>query len=257
MNNIAKAFKNGKVLIPYITCGAPDLATTAAIIKAVDQAGADIIELGIPFSDPAGESPIAQRASARALQGGVTTDKVFSMAEKLIPEIKALFVIMTYANVVFGYGTERFLKRCQETGIKGLLIPDVPFEEKEDFAPLCQKYGIELISMIAPSSGKRVRKIASEAEGFLYGIAAPDAADSENDVCSKLKTMVCEAKKANPLIPCSIDANGFKLEQIQEVLKFADGVVVGAPLFQMLEEKGSGAADPIREYIGRLKKTIG
>lgn len=257
MNNIAQTFKNGKVLIPYITCGDPDLAVTADVIKTVDQTGADIIELGIPFSDPAGEPPIAQRASARALKGGVTTDKVFSMAEKLKSEIKAPFVIMTYANVVFGYGTERFLKRCQETGIKGLLLPDVPFEEKDDFAPLCRKYGVELISMIATSSGKRVRKIASEAEGFLYGIAAPDATDSEEDVCSKLKAMICEAKAANPQIPCCIDANGFELEQIQEVLQFADGIVIGAPLLRLLEEKGAEAVNSIREYIGRLKKAIG
>ena len=237
MNNIAQTFKNGKVLIPYITCGDPDLAVTADVIKAVDQTGADIIELGIPFSDPAGEHPIAQRASARALMGGVTTDKVFSMAEKLKSEIKAPFIIMTYANVVFGYGTERFLKRCRETGIKGLLLPDVPFEEKDDFAPLCRKYGVELISMISTSSGKRVPKIASEAEGFLYGIAAPDSTDSEEDVC--------------------IDANGFELEQIQNVLQFADGIIIGAPLLQLLEEKGAEAVNPIREYIGRMKKAIG
>lgn len=167
MNNIAQTFKNGNVLIPYIPCGDPDLAVTADAIKAVDQAGADIIELGIPFSDPAGEPPIAQRANARALKGGVTTDKVFSMVEKLKSEVKTPIVIMTYANVVFGYGTERFLRRCQETGINGLLLPDVPFEEKEDFDPLFRKCGVELISMISTSSGKRVRKIASEADGFL------------------------------------------------------------------------------------------
>lgn len=257
MNNIAQTFKNGNVLIPYIPCGDPDLAVTADAIKAVDQAGADIIELGIPFSDPAGEPPIAQRANARALKGGVTTDKVFSMVEKLKSEVKTPIVIMTYANVVFAYGTERFLRRCQGTGINGLLLPDVPFEEKEDFDPLCRKCGVELISMISTSSGKRVRKIASEADGFLYGIAAPDATDSEEDVCSKLKAMVCEAKDTNPQIPCCIDANGFELEQIQEVLQFADGIVIGAPLLQMLEEKGAEAVDPIHEYISRLKKMIG
>lgn len=256
MNNIAQACKNGKVLIPYITCGDPDLSTTAAIIKAVDQAGADIIELGIPFSDPAGESPIAQRASARALKGGVTTDKVFSMAEELTSEIKAPLIIMTYANVVFGYGTERFLKRCQETGIKGLLLPDVPFEEKKDFAPLCRKYGVEIISIITTSSGKRVQKIASEAEGFLYGIASPNAMNSEEKLSSKLKAMVCEAKDVNPQTPCCIDVNGFKEELIQGVLKFADGIIIGAPMHQMLEEKGAEAVNSIREYIDRLKKAI-
>ncbi len=253
MNNIAQTFKNGKVLIPYITCGDPDLAVTADVIKAVDQTGADIIELGIPFSDPTAEGPVIQGANCRALKGGVTTDQIFDLKS----EIKAPFIIMTYANVVFGYGTERFLKRCRETGIKGLLLPDVPFEEKDDFAPLCRKYGVELISMISTSSGKRVPKIASEAEGFLYGIAAPDSTDSEEDVCSKLKAMVCEAKAANPQIPCCIDANGFELEQIQNVLQFADGIIIGAPLLQLLEEKGAEAVNPIREYIGRMKKAIG
>ena len=168
MIKIADAFRSGKAFIPFLTCGDPDLETTEALVKAMAQAGADLIELGIPFSDPTAEGPVIQGANLRALNAGTTTDKVFELVKKLRQSVTIPMVFMTYANVVFSYGTDKFLGRAAEAGIQGLILPDVPFEEKGEFEPLCAKYGLELVSMIAPTSQQRIWAIAREAKGFVY-----------------------------------------------------------------------------------------
>ena len=150
MSNIAKAFADGKAFMPFITCGDPDLKTTAAAIHAMAANGADLIELGIPFSDPTAEGPVIQGANLRALQAGTTTDKVFDLVREVRRDVTIPLVFMTYANVVFSYGAERFLSTCAEIGIDGLILPDLPYEEKDEFAPLCRQYGVDLISMMRP-----------------------------------------------------------------------------------------------------------
>ena len=172
MSNIAKAFADGKAFIPFITCGDPDLKITAAAIRAMAANGADLIELGIPFSDPTAEGPVIQGANLRALQAGTTTDKVFDLVREVRRDVTIPLVFMTYANVVFSYGAERFLSTCAEIGIDGLILPDLPYEEKDEFAPLCRQYGVDLISMIAPTSENRIAMIAKEAPGFLYIVSS-------------------------------------------------------------------------------------
>ena len=156
MSRIREAFAQGKAFIPFITCGDPDLETTAAVVRAMSEAGADLIELGIPFSDPTAEGPVIQAANVRALSAGTTTDKIFDMVEDLRRTVTVPMVFMTYANVVFSYGTEKFLSRAAAAGMDGLILPDVPFEEKEDFAPACAAAGMDLISLIAPTSEGRI-----------------------------------------------------------------------------------------------------
>lgn len=172
MSKIREAFENGKAFIPFITCGDPDLETTAAVVRAAAANGADLIELGIPFSDPTAEGPVIQGANIRALEGGVTTDQVFDLVRELRKDVTIPMVFMTYANVVFSYGAEKFISICQEIGIDGLILPDIPYEEKEEFLPYCKKYGVDLISMIAPTSENRISMIASEAEGFIYVVSS-------------------------------------------------------------------------------------
>ena len=172
MSNIRKAFEQGKAFIPFITCGDPDLETTGAVVRAAVENGADLIELGIPFSDPTAEGNVIQGANLRALSGGVTTDKIFAFVKELRKDVKVPMVFMTYANVVFSYGAERFLSSCKECEIDGLILPDLPFEEKEEFLPVCHQYGVDLISLIAPTSANRIAMIAKEAEGFLYIVSS-------------------------------------------------------------------------------------
>ena len=172
MSKIHQAFESGKAFIAFITCGDPDLETTAAVVRAAAENGADLIELGIPFSDPTAEGPVIQGANLRALQGGVTTDKIFDLVRELREDVSIPMVFMTYANVVYSYGAERFIRTCREIGIDGLILPDVPFEEKEEFLPLCHQYGVDLVSLIAPTSENRIAEIAAEAEGFLYIVSS-------------------------------------------------------------------------------------
>ena len=169
---IKAAFQDGKAFIPFVTCGDPSLETTKKIVAELAQAGAAVIELGIPFSDPTAEGPVIQSANMRALGAGTTTDKVFDMVADLRKTVDTPFVFMTYANVVFHYGIEKFCVRAAEAGVDGLILPDVPFEEKEEFAGPCRKHGIDLISMIAPTSEERIDTIAREAEGFIYCVSS-------------------------------------------------------------------------------------
>ena len=190
MSNIHKAFENGKAFIPFITCGDPDLATTAAVVRAAAANGADLIELGIPFSDPTAEGPVIQGANLRALSGGVRTDQIFDLVRQLRTDVTVPMVFMTYANVVFSYGAEKFIATCREIGIDGLILPDLPFEEKEEFLPLCRKYGVDLISMIAPTSENRIAMIAKEAEGFLYIVSSLGVTGTRSEIKTDLKSII-------------------------------------------------------------------
>ena len=190
MSKIASAFENGKAFIAFITCGDPDLETTAAAVRAAVENGADLIELGIPFSDPTAEGPVIQGANLRALSGGITTDKVFDFVREIRRDVSVPMVFMTYANVVFSYGSERFISTCKEIGIDGLILPDIPFEEKDEFQPICKKYGVDLISLIAPTSQNRIAMIAKEAEGFLYIVSSLGVTGTRSEIETDLGEMV-------------------------------------------------------------------
>lgn len=172
MSNIRHAFEKGKAFIPFITCGDPSLDVTEELVLAMEEAEADLIELGIPFSDPTAEGPVIQEANLRALSGGVTTDDIFLMVRRLRKRTRIPLVFMTYANVVFSYGTQRFIRTSAEVGMDGLILPDVPFEEKEEFDHVCKMHGIDFISLIAPTSKERICNIAKEAAGFIYCVSS-------------------------------------------------------------------------------------
>ena len=202
---ITEAFAKGKAFIPFVTCGDPSLDVTEKIVYAMEEAGADLIELGIPFSDPTAEGPVIQGANLRALSGGVTTDKVFDMVEKIRKNSSIPMVFMTYANVVFSYGTETFISTCKEIGIDGLILPDIPYEEKEEFLPICHKYDVELISLIAPTSENRISMIAKEAEGFLYIVSSLGVTGTRSEIKTDLKSIV-DVVRQNTDIPCATGA---------------------------------------------------
>ncbi|MDE6413037.1 MAG: tryptophan synthase subunit alpha, partial [Eubacterium sp.] len=190
MSNINKAFENGKAFIAFITCGDPDLETTAKAVKAAAENGADLIELGIPFSDPTAEGPVIQGANIRALKGGITTDKVFDFVKEIRRDVKIPMVFMTYANVVFSYDADKFISKCNEVGIDGIILPDLPFEEKEEFSPICDKYDVDLISLIAPTSENRIAMIAKEAKGFLYIVSSLGVTGARREIKTDLKAIV-------------------------------------------------------------------
>ena len=255
MSKIASAFANGKAFIPFITCGDPDLATTAAAIRAAVANGADLIELGIPFSDPTAEGPVIQGANLRALRGGVTTDKIFDFVRELRRDVKVPMVFMTYANVVFSYGAERFISACRETRIDGLILPDLPFEEKEEFAPICHQYGVDLISLIAPASENRIAMIAKEAEGFLYIVSSLGVTGTRREIKTDLAAIV-EVVRQNTSIPCAIGFGISTPEQARKMAAISDGAIVGSAIVELREKYGTQAPEYIGAYVKSMKDAI-
>ena len=252
MSKIKTAFENGKAFITFITCGDPDLETTAAAVRAAALNGADLIELGIPFSDPTAEGPVIQGANIRALRGGVTTDKVFELVRELRRDVEVPMVFMTYANVVFSYGGERFISTCRDIGIDGLILPDLPFEEKEEFQPLCRKYGVDLISLIAPTSENRIAMIAKEAEGFLYIVSSLGVTGMRSEIKTDLNSIV-DAVRRNTDIPCAIGFGISTPEQAKKMAEISDGAIVGSAIIKLLEKYGKDAPEYIGEYVKSMK----
>ncbi len=255
MSNIRKAFENGKAFIPFITCGDPDLETTAAVVRAAAANGADLIELGIPFSDPTAEGPVIQGANLRALNGGVTTDKIFDLVRNLRRDVEVPMVFMTYANVVFSYGSERFISTCREIGIDGLILPDVPYEEKEEFLPICRRYGVDLISLIAPTSEDRIAMIAREAEGFLYIVSSLGVTGVRSEIRTDLGAIV-ETVRQNTDIPCAIGFGISTPEQAAKMAGISDGAIVGSAIVRLIGEHGKDAPEYVGEYVKRMKEAL-
>lgn len=256
MSNIQKAFTNGKAFVAFVTCGDPDLATTAEIVRAMAENGADLIELGIPFSDPTAEGPVIQGANVRALAGGVTTDKIFDMVKELRREIDTPMVFMTYANVVFSYGIERFVKTAADIGMDGLILPDVPFEEKEEFAPTCRKYGLDFISLIAPTSHDRISMIAKEADGFVYCVSSLGVTGMRGEITTDISKMVELVRKANPQIPCAVGFGISTPAHAREMAQYADGVIVGSAIVNRIAEHGWEAVPYVAKYVREMKEAV-
>ena len=256
MNKIAGAFSHGKAFIAFITCGDPDLGTTAECVRAAVDGGADLIELGIPFSDPTAEGPVIQSANARALAGGVTTDKIFAMVKELRRNVSVPMVFMTYANVVYSYGIERFCDRCVEAGIDGMILPDVPFEEKEEFAPACRERGLSFISLIAPTSENRVAMIAREAEGFLYIVSSMGVTGVRSEITTDIGAMV-ELVRKSTSIPCAVGFGISTPEQAAKMAGLSDGAIVGSAIVRLIHESGPDAPNAVREYVSSMTRGLG
>ena len=255
MSNIHKAFENGKAFIPFITCGDPDLATTAAVVRTAVANGADLIELGIPFSDPTAEGPVIQGANLRALSGGVRTDQIFDLVRQLRTDVTVPMVFMTYANVVFSYGAEKFIATCHEIGIDGLILPDLPFEEKGEFLPLCRQYGVDLISLIAPTSRERISMIAAEAEGFLYIVSSLGVTGTRTEITTDLDAIV-RVVRQNTEIPCAIGFGISTPEQARKMAAVSDGAIVGSAIIKILARYGKNAAPYVGEYVRSMKDAV-
>lgn len=255
MSDLRKVFEKGKAFIPFITCGDPDLETTGRIVREAVKKGADLVELGIPFSDPTAEGPVIQGANCRALAAGVTTDKIFDFVRKLRKDTSVPLVFMTYANVVFSYGAERFICSCAEIGIDGLILPDLPFEEKEEFLPICRKFGIHLISMIAPTSNERISLIAKEAEGFLYVVSSLGVTGVRSEITADLDSILKAVRQVTD-VPCAVGFGISTPEQAKNVCRIADGAIVGSALVRLIEKYGSQAAGPVGELVGKMKDAL-
>ena len=252
---IADAFANGKAFIPFLTCGDPSLEVTEQLIYAMEEAGADLIELGIPFSDPTAEGPVIQAANVCALSGGVTTDKIFDMVKRLRQNTKIPMVFMTYANVVFSYGTERFIQKAASLGMDGLILPDVPFEQKEEFDSVCKKYGLDLISLIAPTSHERITQIAKEAEGFVYCVSSLGVTGMRSAITTDIGAMVQLVKAAKD-IPCAVGFGISTPEQAAAMAAKSDGAIVGSAIVKLCGQYKEACVPYVKEYVKSMKDAV-
>lgn len=255
MSKIAEAFQNKKAFIPFITCGDPDLETTKAAVHEMVAAGADLIELGIPFSDPTAEGPVIQGANIRALHGGITTDDVFQMVRELREDVTIPMVFMTYANVVFSYGADEFISTCQQIGIDGMILPDIPYEEKDEFQEYCDKYDVDLISMIAPTSENRIAMIAAEAKGFIYVVSSLGVTGARSEIRTDLASIV-DVIRQNTKTPCAIGFGISNPEQAHRMAQISDGVIVGSAIVRLMEQYGKDAPKHVGEYVRSMKEAL-
>ena len=255
MSKIASAFDHGKAFIAFITCGDPDLDTTGRVVRAAIENGADLIELGIPFSDPTAEGPVIQEASLRALQAGTTTDRIFGFVKELRTDVTVPMVFMTYANVIFSYGAEKFISTCAQIGIDGLILPDLPFEEKEEFLPLCRQYGVDLISLIAPTSENRVAMIAREAEGFIYLVSSLGVTGTRSEITTDLAPII-QTIRENAKVPVAIGFGISTPEQAKKMAAISDGAIVGSAIEKILAQHGKESAEYIGDYVRPMKNAL-
>jgi tryptophan synthase alpha chain len=255
MSRIAEVFSKGKAFIPFITAGDPDLSITEKLIPAMAEAGADLIEIGIPFSDPVAEGIVIQEADMRALSAGTTTDKIFESVKRIRMKTNVPLAFMTYLNPVFVYGSERFIKNAAECGIDALIVPDLPYEEKEELKPYCNQYGIDLISLIAPTSKERIKTIAAEAEGFVYCVSSMGVTGVRTEINTNIGNMISLVKETKD-IPCAIGFGISTPEQAKEMSRYADGVIVGSAIVKLAAKYGTDCVEPICSYVREMKAAI-
>ncbi len=255
MNRIERAFADHKAFIPFVTAGDPSLDVTERLVLEMAEAGADLIELGIPFSDPVAEGVVIQRADERALASGTTTDKIFDSVRRIREKSDVPLAFMTYINPVFAYGTDRFLKNCGDLGVDAIIVPDLPFEEKGELLPFCEKYGVTLISLIAPTSNERIGMIARQAQGFVYCVSSMGVTGVRSEITTDIGGMISLVKAAKD-IPCAVGFGISTPEQAREMAEVSDGVIVGSAIVKLVERYGGECIGPVRDYVRRMRRAI-
>ena len=255
MSNISNAFKNGKAFIGFVTAGDPDLDASLEIMTAMAKGGCDLIEIGIPFSDPIAEGPVIQEADLRALASGTTTDKVFDLTKKLSERVDIPLVYMTYLNVLFKYGYDKFFQNSKDAGVSGVIVPDLPYEEKDEVQSVADQYDIDVISLVAPTSEDRIKMIAGDAKGFIYTVSSMGVTGMRNKITTDLSAIVSHIKSVTN-IPVAIGFGINPPEQAKKYSGIADGVIVGSAIVNIVSEHGKAAPKYVFDYVKSMKDAI-
>ncbi|WP_295722316.1 tryptophan synthase subunit alpha [uncultured Methanobrevibacter sp.] len=252
---IKNAFTNGKAFIGFLTGGDPTIEKTIEYVLAMEEGGCDLIEIGIPFSDPVAEGPVIQKANQRALSNNTNTDDIFKAIEKIRAKTNIPLVLLTYINPVFYYGYENFFKKCNQLNINGIISPDLPYDEKEEILETANKYNIDIISLIAPTSSQRIKMIAKDASGFIYLISSMGVTGMRSEIKTELKSIIKDIKEVTT-IPIAVGFGINRPEQAEKISKIADGVIVGSAIVNIIEEHGENAREPIKEYVKTMKDAM-
>jgi len=255
MSRIQNAFKNGKAFITFLTAGDPDLQTSEELVFEMEKNGADIVELGIPFSDPIAEGPVIQEADLRALESGTTPDKIFDMVKRIRAKSQIPLVFLTYVNPVLKYGYDAFFAKCKETGIDGIIIPDLPYEERAEIYEFSSKHGIDLVPLVAPTSEDRIKKIAASAEGYLYVVSSLGVTGIRSEIKTDLASIINVAKETAK-VPLAVGFGINTPEQAAKISKIADGIIVGSAIVKIIAQHGKNSAKPVGEYVKKMKEAM-
>lgn len=255
MSKIRKAFENGKAFIPFVTGGDPTLDVTEQLLYAMQDAGADLIEIGIPFSDPVAEGIVIQEANERALEAGCTTDKLFDMIFRARQKVTVPMVFLTYVNPIYTYGKEKFMKRCVECGMDGIIVPDLPYEEKEELSGVCEQYDVDLISLIAPTSHERIRMIAKEAKGFVYCVSSLGVTGVRSEIKTNIAEMTKMVKEETD-VPCAVGFGISTPEQAAAMARVSDGAIVGSAIVKLVAKHGENAVSAVAQYVREMKEAV-
>ena len=255
MSRIKEIFNKGKAFIPFITAGDPSLDKTVEYVLAMADAGADLIEIGIPFSDPTAEGVVIQEANIRALQAGFTMEKLFETVAKIREKSDIPLIFMTYINPVFHYGYDAFFQKCQELSVDGFISPDVPYEEKAEVSEVAKKYGVDVISMVSPTSDERIAKIAAEADGFIYVVSSMGVTGVRSQFSTDLDRIVSKIRETTDT-PCAIGFGISTPEQAEKMAGIADGAIVGSAIVKIVATHKDEAARPLYAYVKEMKAAV-
>ena len=255
MSRLQEVFEKGKAFVAFLTAGDPTAECTGDYILKMEKAGADLIEIGIPFSDPTAEGAVIQEASLRALQGGMTAEGVFHIVEEVRKSSSVPLALMTYLNPVFHYGYDAFFARCRSLGVDGIIVPDLPFEEKREAEEVAERFGVDVISLIAPTSRERIRLIAKEAKGFIYVVSSMGVTGVRSRITTDIAGMVKEIRAVTDT-PCAIGFGISTPKQAGEMARYADGVIVGSAIVRLIEQYGEAAGEEIYRYVSDMKAAI-
>ena len=260
MNRIDKCFEDlksrgEKAVITFITAGDPNITTTEKTVLEMFDKGADIVELGVPFSDPIAEGVTIQKSSLRSLQGGTTLDKIFDCVANIRRQTDKPLILMMYLNTIFVYGTDKFFAACVEKGVDGVIVPDMPYEEREEILPFAQRYGVHNINLVSPASGERIKTIAGDSKGFLYCVSS----NGVTGVRSEYKTEFDEFFKAigeSAECPYCVGFGISSPEQARKMSGYCDGVIVGSAIVRIMEEHGTASPERVGEFVHSLKSAM-
>lgn len=255
MSKIGNAFKNGKAFIPFITVGDPTADKTVEFVLEMERAGADLVELGIPFSDPTAEGVVIQDANIRALKNGITTDEVFDVVRRIREKTQIPLVFLTYMNPVFHYGYEAFFQKCNELGVDGMITPDLPYEEKGEVQEVAKKYDVDIISLIAPTSAERIRMIAKEATGYIYVVSSMGVTGVRSEIKTDIKGIVDEIREVTN-VPVAIGFGISTPEQARKMAALSDGAIVGSAIVKIIEQYGADAGSHVYQYVKSMKEAL-
>lgn len=254
MSNLNKVFANKKVFIPFIVADDPDIETTVINVLTLAKNGADIVELGIPFSDPVADGPVIQKVDLRAFKAGVNTNVVFEIVEKIRQKSDVPIIFNTYLNIPFKYGYDKFCQRCQELDVAGLVIPDAPIEEQGELKPFADKHGIDLIPSIAPTSAGRIEMIAQSATGFIYVISPLEAVGISDELAMQQLTATIQKINKVTDVPVVIGSGIHSPEQATKLAAIADGICIDSDVVEIIA--GGDVQNNLSKYTQKIKDSI-